>query len=343
MWWRWGRQPGLSPRGGSAAGAGGDTPTQTHRHRHTDTHTEEPPPGGGDSTAEPPPPPGPPRRGWPGRPPRCAACRGQGRAGVPSLCPPLPHHDVTLGLRFGGSGEEGGLVSPGLSLVLDPGGGGSRRWHRRGWRGQRGHAWDSPGHRGGAAPRRGPWHPAMAPHPLGTGCGCDGAARRAWGPRGSGEPCRGQGSFWATPSPGHPPGTVLKAIPSRSTRGTPRCQRGLLPALSSQTNPPQPSPLALALHSFPPAQLSPDPHHPSPGARGGLVGVKVTVGSHSSQLPPVWSPSVLAVLQGPSLLQTTRANIQTGMTERQQLPGRVPTTPMGCKWSQPARRGIAEG
>lgn len=63
-----------------------------------------------------------------------------------------------------------------------------------------------------------------------------------------------------------------------------------------------------------PSQLSPDPHHPSvesPGTKAGLVRVKITVGFHCSQFPPVCSPAVLAVLQGPSLVQTTRASDQT--------------------------------
>lgn len=99
---------------------------------------------------------------------------------------------------------------------------------------------------------------------------------------------------------------------------------------------------------FSPTQLSPDLHYPSvasPGAKEGLVRVKITADFHSSQFPPVCSATVLAVLQGPgpaaspSLLQTTRVNIHTRMTETQQLPGRVPLTPTGCKCLKPTWQG----
>lgn len=124
--WRWGggsrdRPPGA---GGMRGWEGGRAHTHTHTHTHTGTHTQthtdtrrwrSRPPGGGDSTVETPPRP----RAAPSGPTGPAPALRSGEEerevrGVPSPCPPLPHHDVTPRLRFGGAGGEGGeLVSPG--------------------------------------------------------------------------------------------------------------------------------------------------------------------------------------------------------------------------------------
>ncbi|RMC16114.1 hypothetical protein DUI87_08323 [Hirundo rustica rustica] len=76
-------------------------------------------------------------------------------------------------------------------------------------------------------------------------------------------------------------------------------------------------------------QLSPDLHYPSVaslGAKEGLIGVKIAVGFHSSQFPtPVCAGCAAGswTSYGPSLLQTTRVNIQTRITEGRQLPGQA--------------------